>query len=191
MSCTCRCDGIGRRSGLKIHRWRQRTGSSPVTGTSSSQALYRLRRVFCLQKTHRSLTPLLLASKSNPLTLGSDLGETGASEKRIISVNIHRNNKIRTCSDGRQVRIFAFFAKWDLSLLTGLEYGVCLSKNTKGLKQNRVYKYFLCQLNKKFCSGKEKNRFVKCCGMMYIVENKGRWGGIGRIEFTVNSAERG
>ena len=30
---TCRCDGIGRRSGLKIHRWRQRTGSSPVTGT--------------------------------------------------------------------------------------------------------------------------------------------------------------
>ena len=29
----CRCDGIGRRSGLKIHRWRQRTGSSPVTGT--------------------------------------------------------------------------------------------------------------------------------------------------------------
>ena len=33
---TCRCDGIGRRSGLKIHRWRQRTGSSPVTGTMSS-----------------------------------------------------------------------------------------------------------------------------------------------------------
>ena len=31
---TCRCDGIGRRSGLKIHRWRQRTGSSPVTGTT-------------------------------------------------------------------------------------------------------------------------------------------------------------
>ena len=30
---TCRCDGIGRRSGLKIHRWRQRAGSSPATGT--------------------------------------------------------------------------------------------------------------------------------------------------------------
>ena len=28
-----RCDGIGRRSGLKIHRQRWRTGSSPVTGT--------------------------------------------------------------------------------------------------------------------------------------------------------------
>ena len=32
---SCRCDGIGRRSGLKIHRWRQRTGSSPVTGTKN------------------------------------------------------------------------------------------------------------------------------------------------------------
>ena len=32
----CRCDGIGRRSGLKIHRWRHRAGSSPATGTISS-----------------------------------------------------------------------------------------------------------------------------------------------------------
>ena len=31
----CRCDGIGRRSGLKIHRQRWRAGSSPATGTSS------------------------------------------------------------------------------------------------------------------------------------------------------------
>jgi len=95
-----------------------------------------------LQKTHRVLTPLLLASKSNPLTLGFDLGKTGASEKRIISVNIHRNNKIRTCFDGRQVRIFAFLAKWDLSLWSGLGYGACFPTDTKGLKQNRVYKYF-------------------------------------------------
>ena len=29
----CRCDGIGRRSGLKIHRQRWRAGSSPATGT--------------------------------------------------------------------------------------------------------------------------------------------------------------
>lgn len=36
VSHICRCDGIGRRSGLKIHRWRQRTGSSPVTGTMAS-----------------------------------------------------------------------------------------------------------------------------------------------------------
>ncbi len=43
---TCRCDGIGRRSGLKIHRWRQRTGSSPVTGTTSSRTLQRSRRRF-------------------------------------------------------------------------------------------------------------------------------------------------
>ncbi len=65
---TCRCDGIGRRSGLKIHRWRQRTGSSPVTGTSSSQASYRLRRAFSFHcKAHRALILLLLASKPDPL----------------------------------------------------------------------------------------------------------------------------
>ena len=34
----CRCDGIGRRSGLKIHRWRQRAGSSPATGTKKSRS---------------------------------------------------------------------------------------------------------------------------------------------------------
>ena len=32
---TRRCDGIGRRSGLKIHRWRHRAGSSPATGTKN------------------------------------------------------------------------------------------------------------------------------------------------------------
>ena len=35
----CRCDGIGRRSGLKIHRPRGRAGSSPATGTTAAQAL--------------------------------------------------------------------------------------------------------------------------------------------------------
>ena len=29
----CRCDGIGRRSGLKIHRQQWHAGSSPATGT--------------------------------------------------------------------------------------------------------------------------------------------------------------
>ena len=31
----CRCDGIGRRTGLKIPRWRHRAGSTPATGTKS------------------------------------------------------------------------------------------------------------------------------------------------------------
>ena len=31
----CRCDGIGRRDGLKIRWWRHRAGSSPATGTTS------------------------------------------------------------------------------------------------------------------------------------------------------------
>ena len=33
----CRCVGIGRRSGLKIHRWQHRAGSSPATGTIKSK----------------------------------------------------------------------------------------------------------------------------------------------------------
>ena len=38
MQHTCRCDGIGRRSGLKVHRWRHRAGSSPATGTNKSHS---------------------------------------------------------------------------------------------------------------------------------------------------------
>ena len=34
---TCRCVGIGRRSGLKIHRWQHRAGSSPATGTKNPE----------------------------------------------------------------------------------------------------------------------------------------------------------
>ncbi len=32
----CRCDGIGRRTGLKIPRWRHRAGSTPATGTKKA-----------------------------------------------------------------------------------------------------------------------------------------------------------
>ena len=51
-----------------------RTGSSPVIRTSSSQATYRLRRAFSFYyKAHRALILLFLASKPDPLSLGSDL----------------------------------------------------------------------------------------------------------------------
>ena len=48
----------GRRGGLKILWWQHRVGSSPTTGTTSEQALYRLLRFFC--KNQSALTPLLL-----------------------------------------------------------------------------------------------------------------------------------
>ena len=70
-SDTCRCDGIGRRSGLKIHRWRQRTGSSPVTGTTSPRTSYRSRRLF--YKSHLLLILSRLLSKLDPFALGSGL----------------------------------------------------------------------------------------------------------------------
>ncbi len=38
---TCRCDGIGRRDGLKIRWWRHRAGSSPATGTTELPTVYR------------------------------------------------------------------------------------------------------------------------------------------------------
>ena len=34
----CRCDGIGRRAGLKIRSWRQGAGSTPATGTKKALA---------------------------------------------------------------------------------------------------------------------------------------------------------
>ena len=33
----CRCDGIGRRDGLKIRWWQHRVGSSPTTGTRNDK----------------------------------------------------------------------------------------------------------------------------------------------------------
>ena len=55
-------------------RAERRAGSTPVTRTTSSQASHRLRRLFMLCiKSHLALTPLLLLSKSQPLTLGCDL----------------------------------------------------------------------------------------------------------------------
>ena len=43
---SCRCGGTGRRKGLKIPRWKHRTGSTPVSGTTSSRTSHRSRRRF-------------------------------------------------------------------------------------------------------------------------------------------------
>ena len=43
---SCRSDGIGRRSGLKIHRWRHRAGSSPASGTRLSLDAVRVQALF-------------------------------------------------------------------------------------------------------------------------------------------------
>ena len=89
VTCTGRCDGIGRRSGLKIHRWRQRTGSSPVTGTTSEQTSYRLLRLF--YKSQSALILLLLLSKPNPLSLGFGLGPPLCGGFVLLQENIGRN----------------------------------------------------------------------------------------------------
>ena len=40
------CGEIGRRKGLKIPRWRHRTGSSPVTSTKKAPFIYRIKGAF-------------------------------------------------------------------------------------------------------------------------------------------------
>ncbi len=58
--------------GERTVRIRKVKGSNPSVSTTSSQALYRLRRLFMLCiKSHLALTPLLLLSKSNPLRWAS------------------------------------------------------------------------------------------------------------------------
>ena len=40
-----RCDGIGRRAGLKIRWWRHRIGSTPITGTKKAIRLVFASRI--------------------------------------------------------------------------------------------------------------------------------------------------
>ena len=43
----CRCDGTGRRTGLKIPRWQHRAGSTPATGTNKKGHLERCPFFLC------------------------------------------------------------------------------------------------------------------------------------------------
>ncbi len=71
----CWCGGIGRRPRLKISFKQLSTGSIPVTSTTSSQALYRLRRFSfkCFLKIAGALTPLLLLSAKGPARFACSL----------------------------------------------------------------------------------------------------------------------
>ena len=66
---SCRCDGIGRRSGLKIHRWRHRTGSSPVTGTIMNEPRF---SNYFIEKWGSSYVESLVTT-GFPLFVASDL----------------------------------------------------------------------------------------------------------------------
>ena len=60
-----RCDGIGRRSGLKIRRWQHRGGSSPPTGTIVVADFVSFATTFFYRRL--SLTSSLLLPKPDPL----------------------------------------------------------------------------------------------------------------------------
>lgn len=58
---TGRCGGTGRRKGFKIPRWQHRTGSIPVSGTTSEQSPLCSDFFFCLRLKRSHLpAPLLL-----------------------------------------------------------------------------------------------------------------------------------
>ena len=46
----CRDGGIGRRTGLKIPRWKQRAGSIPAPGTNEHKALNKIEGFFYFRK---------------------------------------------------------------------------------------------------------------------------------------------
>ena len=64
----CRCDGIGRRSGLKIHRRRRRTGSTPVTGTTNGAPALQVRFGFSGGLMHRSKKAYKKHTRTLPLS---------------------------------------------------------------------------------------------------------------------------
>ena len=74
-------------SGSSVHY--ARAGSSPASRTTSEQALYRLLRLF--YKSQSALTPLLLLSKPNPLSLGFGLGPPLRGGFVFLQENIGRN----------------------------------------------------------------------------------------------------
>ncbi len=81
----CRCDGIGRRSGLKIHRWRHRAGSSPATGTKKKDMTNRSCLSFWVPAAGGGLHPSvfqMLGANELPLRQGFHLRQ-----KRLYGAN--------------------------------------------------------------------------------------------------------
>ena len=116
----CASGGIGRLAGFRCQCSQGRAGSTPASRTSSSQATYRLRRVFSFYcKAHRALILLRLASKSQPLALGCDLVQ-GADLwlVRLFRQRNTRRSKVRFAptffyarlkKDTRKACLFSFF----------------------------------------------------------------------------------
>ena len=95
---TCRCDGIGRRSGLKIHRWRQRTGSSPVTGTKKEEGGKSLPLLFCCRCPDRLERSESLGSDPTAACGGAKGGE------RVAAVGVQRSPAVGKAHTGHRNR---------------------------------------------------------------------------------------
>ena len=98
-------------------------GSSPTTGTTSEQALYRLLRLFF--KSQSALMPLLLLSKSQPLTLGCDL-VSGANLKTAASILLQYSSSSYAHSAAPRFQIEPAALGFDLVLGTNLKTLSCI-----------------------------------------------------------------
>ena len=85
----CASGGIGRLAGFRCQCSQGRAGSTPASRTTSEQTSYRLLRLF--YKSQSALTPLLLLSKPNPLSLGFGLGPPLRGGFVLLQENIGRN----------------------------------------------------------------------------------------------------
>ena len=142
---------------------------------SSSQATYRLRRVFSFHcKTHRALILLLLASKPDPLSLGSGLGPPlrGAFVcpwKISILTVPSTSEQSPLCSDVflclRQKRRHPPAPLLLLSKSQPLTLGCDLGPPLRG-------GFFLSQGNIDFNRPFQKSRMWKCSGFLLISSSR-------------------
>ena len=97
-------------------------GSNPSGRTSSSQAVYRLRRVFSFQdKTHRVLILLLLASNREPSEAGRGWRAAAARRSYPPLKNIDFNRPLqRERTSNRKSFLFGF--RWPFSRLLYSEW---------------------------------------------------------------------
>ena len=115
----------GRHGGLKILWCLHRAGSSPATGTTSEQALYRLLRLFC--KSQSALMPLLLLSAKSharlPCSVVNALATVRCRYQLFAGSSPHQNFAAASCvlplatSEQAMYRLLRFFYKNQSALM--------------------------------------------------------------------------
>ena len=142
-------------------------GSSPTTGTTSEQALYRLLRLFF--KSQSALMPLLLLSKSQPLTLGCDL-VSGANLKTAASILLQYSSSSYAHSAAPCFQIEPAALGFDLVLGTNLKTLSCILLGYSAWPQSSLccHVFFIIATNP-HCSTPLLSKLIPYC-YRYLVD---------------------